>query len=231
MKATQRSQCRASVLCPRCGRTSYNPNDVRERYCRGSRFTLAERKRPMSALTDGAKKRLALHGPDRVLVNLDGTAVSQFRAKTEFGVEADVILIRADGWMLGAPWKLIRYARSIWKNEWAEEIIINPDTRPKKADVTTAPTTPEAIAPVPPKPGPEPAPVAPPGAPVVTPGPSPKPAQPAKDAGSPVPDVAPPKPKPMAVGKALAAGKKVGPSVQKVESPVDNPVSEPPPKS
>lgn len=23
----------ASITCPKCGRTSYNPNDIRERYC------------------------------------------------------------------------------------------------------------------------------------------------------------------------------------------------------
>ncbi len=92
----------------------------------------------MSALIEGAKKRLAQSGPDRVVVDINGQALSQFRAKQEFGVDADVVFIRADGWMLGAPWKLVNYARSIWKDQWVEEVIMNPDTRPKKAVVNPA---------------------------------------------------------------------------------------------
>jgi hypothetical protein len=84
----------------------------------------------MSPLIDGAKKRLALHGPDRVLVDNRGTAVSAFRAKTEFNTEADVVLIRGDGWMLGVPWKHYDYGKSIWKGEWAAEIELNPRVKP-----------------------------------------------------------------------------------------------------
>jgi len=87
---------------------------------------------PTTPLIEGAKKRLALHGPDRVLVDNLGTAVGAFRAKTEFNIEAEVVLIRADGWMLGAPWKLRDYAHSIWKSEWAAEIPITP--RPPKPE-------------------------------------------------------------------------------------------------
>ena len=125
----------------------------------------------MSALIDGAKKRLAQHGPDRVIIDGKGMAVSPFRAKTEFSVEADVVFIRADGWMLGAPWKLANYARSIWKGQWAEEVIINPDTRPKKADKSD-PKDAQKLSP-------PPAPVSakgPPGKPFPTKASTPKPA-------------------------------------------------------
>ena len=29
----ERKEPQPSITCPRCGRTSYNPNDVREGYC------------------------------------------------------------------------------------------------------------------------------------------------------------------------------------------------------
>ncbi len=163
----------------------------------------------MNALTAGAKKRLALHGPDRVIVDINGTAVSQFRAKTEFSTEADVILIRADGWMLGAPWKLLNYARSIWKDQWVEEIIINPDTRPKKK-------APDANA----TPGPQP-PAQP--APAVGEAAIPSPAQPAsaaQDGAKPEEHAPVSTPKPAPPKKAPAA--KVVKEVLQVGNPPDN---------
>lgn len=33
MYAGDPSGPRPSITCPKCGRTSHNPNDVRERYC------------------------------------------------------------------------------------------------------------------------------------------------------------------------------------------------------
>jgi hypothetical protein len=160
----------------------------------------------MNALTAGAKKRLALHGPDRVIVDINGTAVSQFRAKTEFSTEADVILIRADGWMLGAPWKLLNYARSIWKDQWVEEIIINADTRPKKKapDAAQQPPSP-TTAPVDPTPAPSPA----------------QPASAAQDGAKPEEHAPVSTPKPAPPKKAPTS--KVVKEVLQVGNPPDNP--------
>ena len=157
-------------------------------------------------LIEGAKKRIAAHGPDRVLVDSRGTAVSAFRAKTEFGTEADVIFIRWDAWTLGAPWKLVTYARSIWKNEWAEEIIINPKPpAPPKPDV---PKDSKAA------PAPEPG-----GTPAAQPAPvledAPKPAEPVPE---PAPD-----PAQAAPAQSGPGSPKMGKPFRKVERPPDKP--------
>ena len=57
-------------------------------------------------------------GPDRVLVDGSGSAVSPTRARAEYGVRPDLILIRADGWSLGAPVHLAKQAEALWPDEW-----------------------------------------------------------------------------------------------------------------
>lgn len=56
-------------------------------------------------------------GPDRVVADASGEATSPARAK-ERGIEPDVILLRDDGWSLGAPRGLELIAYSIWKERW-----------------------------------------------------------------------------------------------------------------
>jgi len=56
-------------------------------------------------------------GPARVVINADGEAVSAMRAKS-MGIVPDVILIRRDGWSLGAPPQFAAVAESLWKDEW-----------------------------------------------------------------------------------------------------------------
>lgn len=76
----------------------------------------------MNALPVNAQagwRRVSVHGPDRVLVNANGEAVSSVRARRIAGVTPDIIFIRDDGWSLGAPAALEAIAYSIWRKEWA----------------------------------------------------------------------------------------------------------------
>jgi len=57
------------------------------------------------------------NGPDRVVVDAEGTAMSWKRA-AERGIFADAIFIRDDGWSLGAPTELAEVAYSLWPREW-----------------------------------------------------------------------------------------------------------------
>ena len=65
---------------------------------------------------EGAVKRLHIHGPDRVVINDEGEAVSMKRLPE--GISWDVIFIRSDGWTLGAPSHLIDVAEAIWQDLW-----------------------------------------------------------------------------------------------------------------
>ena len=57
------------------------------------------------------------HGPTRVVINADGEAVPPKRAKS-MGIVPDVILIRDDGWSLGAPPQFAAVAQSLWADKW-----------------------------------------------------------------------------------------------------------------
>lgn len=63
-------------------------------------------------------KILMESGPDRVVINFEGEATSSRRAREVFGVSPDVVFLRNDGWMLGAPASLESVAFKIWRNEW-----------------------------------------------------------------------------------------------------------------
>lgn len=56
-------------------------------------------------------------GPERVLINEHETMPPK-TAKRERGIEPDVILIRDDGWTLGAPEHLQGAAFKMWQKEW-----------------------------------------------------------------------------------------------------------------
>ena len=62
-------------------------------------------------------KRIAKEGPTRVVINADGESTPPKRAKT-MGIVSDVILIRRDGWSLGAPPQFAAVAESLWKDDW-----------------------------------------------------------------------------------------------------------------
>jgi hypothetical protein len=60
-------------------------------------------------------------GPKRILIDSDGTAISFERAEAEHDITYEkvaVILVRADGWSLGAPDDLAQDAYRLWEGEW-----------------------------------------------------------------------------------------------------------------
>jgi hypothetical protein len=58
-------------------------------------------------------------GPNRIVVNKEGYATNQRRARECFGIDTpDVIFIRYDGWCLGAPLKFEDIAFKSWEGDW-----------------------------------------------------------------------------------------------------------------
>jgi hypothetical protein len=64
-----------------------------------------------------AAARIVKEGPARVVINADGEAVPPKRAKS-MGIVPHIILIRGDGWSLGAPEHFAAVAKSLWADEW-----------------------------------------------------------------------------------------------------------------
>lgn len=62
-------------------------------------------------------------GPSRVLINSEGEATTPQRAREEYSITPDIILIRKDGWSLGARKDHAREAARLWINEWKYFII------------------------------------------------------------------------------------------------------------
>lgn len=58
------------------------------------------------------------HGPNRVLVDVGGSAVPPSIARERYMTRPDVIFFRDDGWTLGAPRELEDVARSLWEGNW-----------------------------------------------------------------------------------------------------------------
>jgi hypothetical protein len=56
--------------------------------------------------------------PDRVVVTNAGYAVSVKEAWQNWGVRADIVFHRADGWSLGAPSWLEEVAYKLWPDQW-----------------------------------------------------------------------------------------------------------------
>jgi len=77
---------------------------------------------------DRAVGRLAFHGPNRVVVDDQGMAVGWARAIKQYDVMSDVIFIRDDGWMLGAPKDLEHTAEALWHDRWVA--VCEPPTGP-----------------------------------------------------------------------------------------------------
>ena len=65
-----------------------------------------------------AASRILAHGPTRVVISEDGSAVSSKRAEVAYHITSDIIFIRDDGWSLGAPKHLADIAEAIWENHW-----------------------------------------------------------------------------------------------------------------
>jgi hypothetical protein len=58
-------------------------------------------------------------GPNRIVINEEGHAINQRRARERHGIEsADVIFIRNDGWCLGAPLEFEDVAFKLWEGDW-----------------------------------------------------------------------------------------------------------------
>lgn len=71
---------------------------------------------------------IVTRGPDRVIVSSDGEATSCRRARDEHGVLPDVILIRNDGWSLGAPFGLLAEAHALWLGDWVG-FMVRPESK------------------------------------------------------------------------------------------------------
>jgi len=54
---------------------------------------------------------------ERVLINKKGTAVTPARAE-ELGIKVDIIFIRDDNYVLGAPKNLSDEACKLWRDDW-----------------------------------------------------------------------------------------------------------------
>jgi hypothetical protein len=65
------------------------------------------------------RRRVESAGPDRVLVDQDGGAMSPARARMDFGIRPEVVFIRNDGWALGASRGFEQVAYSLWADSWA----------------------------------------------------------------------------------------------------------------
>ena len=59
---------------------------------------------------------------NRVLVEDDVAIPPQEAARR--GIFADVLFIRDDGWVLGAPLRLAEHAERMWRREWTHRILI-----------------------------------------------------------------------------------------------------------
>jgi hypothetical protein len=69
-------------------------------------------------ILDAAAARLLERGPDRVVVSRDGGACRASRARDAHGITPDIVFVRADGWMLGAPARFESVAARMWAQEW-----------------------------------------------------------------------------------------------------------------
>ena len=64
---------------------------------------------------DKTTRRLSV---DRVVVDMSGTAVRPDTAFIGYGIITEVMFIRDDGWVLGAPFEYESAAESLWRDHW-----------------------------------------------------------------------------------------------------------------
>ena len=55
---------------------------------------------------------------NRVVVNESGEAKSINAAAAQDGISPDVVFVRGDGWVLGAPKRFASVAFQMWRKEW-----------------------------------------------------------------------------------------------------------------
>lgn len=67
---------------------------------------------------EAARRRVMVHGPDRVVIDPSGEAVPSRIARARHHIVPDVIFIRRDGWTLAAPKRFEHVAFAIWPDEW-----------------------------------------------------------------------------------------------------------------
>jgi hypothetical protein len=71
-----------------------------------------------------ATKAMIPGGPNRVVVDKDGTACTPMRAVLDHRVEFDKIFVRDDGWTLGCPHRLSEVAHDLWPDQWIGEVSV-----------------------------------------------------------------------------------------------------------
>ncbi len=57
-------------------------------------------------------------GPDRVVINKSGEATTPKHAMKEYSAMPDVVFVRDDDWMLGAPTRFVDVAHAMWADKW-----------------------------------------------------------------------------------------------------------------
>lgn len=79
---------------------------------------------PTDARLAMAMQMLLQTGPDRVVCNSEGLAVSPAGASRN-RIKVEVIYVRSDGWSLGTPERFCSAALRLWRRDWVCRI----DTR------------------------------------------------------------------------------------------------------
>lgn len=72
-------------------------------------------------------EKIRLHGPDRVVIDDNGSATNSRRAREVYGIEPSNIFVRNDGWTLACTDDHIRVAYDLWEDQWTHIIIQSGD--------------------------------------------------------------------------------------------------------
>jgi len=68
-------------------------------------------------MIDDARRR----GPDSMIVSMYGEIAPYRESVEEYGIDADVVFFRDDGWSLGAPWNMRNIAKEAELSRWILE--------------------------------------------------------------------------------------------------------------
>lgn len=80
--------------------------------------TISSDKLNVREILDQSMDKIMSSGPDRVVINATGEAVSPARAACDHDCLPLVIFIRKDGWSLGAPLRFAAVAEALWMDAW-----------------------------------------------------------------------------------------------------------------
>lgn len=72
---------------------------------------------------EAAVNRIAVHGPDSVVVGKDGLAVPSTVAKERYGVAWSIVFIRDDGFSLGSWHEDEQFSYGLWKDCWTHYML------------------------------------------------------------------------------------------------------------